>query len=117
MIDVVSTVALSSQPPWSRGVSDQASPTTLDLLGRILREIQAEQRRHRVELSDVRTLVLAQVEQGRRMDRHITELRDDMKVMLKAEIMGSMGNYRTLVDHRVDELAGRIEDLEATRKP
>ena len=60
---------------------------------------------------DQLTLLLAPIEQGRRADRHVTELRDELELMLKAELMGRMGQCETGVGHRLDSLDG-MGDLE-----
>ena len=60
-------------------MSDQPENITL----RLLRDI-------RREMTDQRTLLLALVEQGQRLERRITETRDDIELMLKAELMGRM---------------------------
>jgi hypothetical protein len=38
-------------------------------------------------MADQRDLLLALVEQGQRLERRITETRDDIELMLKAELM------------------------------
>ncbi|MBV9748825.1 MAG: hypothetical protein JO157_08415 [Acetobacteraceae bacterium] len=65
------------------------SSVTLDPLFRLLQDIQTEQRQQRAELRDQRSLLLAEVEQGRRLerrlgdvDRRLSELRDDLELML-----------------------------------
>ena len=99
---------------------------TTDALFRVLQEIQAEQRSHRTELRDVRSLLLSQVEQGRRLDRRIVEVErrlgtiearisevsDDLELMLKSELMGRLGHLEVTMGHRFDDLAERISDLE-----
>ena len=80
----------------------------------MLQEIQAEQRSHRTELRDVRSLLLSQVEQGRRLDRRIVEVErrlgtiearisevsDDLELMLKSELMGRLGHLEVTMGHR-----------------
>jgi hypothetical protein len=46
-------------------------------------------------MADQRDLLLALVEQGQRLERRITETRDDIELMLKAELMGRMGNFES----------------------
>jgi len=60
---------------------------SLDLIGRILREMRAEQRVMRTEQREMRTVLLGLVEQGR-------HLRDDLELILKAG-MGPFRNLRT----------------------
>ena len=100
-------------------LSDQGGGSvTLERLFRLLQDIQAEQREQRTELRDVRSVLLAQVEQGRRLerrlgdvDRRVSELRDDLKLMLKAELMGRLGYLETQIGHRFDELGNRLTEL------
>ena len=80
-------------------MSDQPENITL----RLLRDI-------RREMTDQRTLLLALVEQGQRLERRITETRDDIELMLKAELMGRMGNFEVRFD-------ARLEALEAATTP
>jgi hypothetical protein len=80
----------------------------LDLIGKIMLEMQGELRSLRAEQRDLRTLVLAQVEQGRRVERRVGELRDDLELMIKAELMGRLGHFETQMEHRLDALAERI---------
>ena len=102
------------------------SSITLELRFRVLREIQAEQREQRIEQRDMRSLLLAQVDQGRRTDRRLaemerrlaemkrrlSELRDDLELMLKAELMGRLGHLETQTGHRFDELSDRMSEME-----
>ncbi len=46
------------------------------------------------------------------MDRRLSELRDDLELMLKAELTGHLGYLATQIGRRFDELAGRITELE-----
>jgi hypothetical protein len=45
------------------------------------------------------------------------EMRDDLELMLKAELMGRMGNFEVPVDHRLDELSDRVAALEIHGAP
>ena len=54
-------------------------PVTLEFIGRQLIEAQAERRAIFKELADLRSLVLLQVDQGRRTDRHVVELKDELE--------------------------------------
>jgi hypothetical protein len=101
-------------------VSDQGgsgSSVTLDRLFRLLQDIQAEQREQRAELRDVRSLLLAQVEHGRRAERRVAELRDDLELMFKAELMGRLGNFEVGIERRLEDLEERIGTLEAGQRP
>ncbi len=67
---------------------------------RLLRDI-------RREMTDQRALLLALVEQGQRLERRISETRDDIELMLKAELMGRLGNFETRFEQRLDDLERR----------
>ncbi len=110
-------------------MSDQGGEVTLEFLGRILREVQVEQREQRTELRDmrselrdvhseqrdIRSLLLAQVEHSRRAEQRIAELRDDLELMLKSELMGRLGHFETQIKRRLDELTERMGALETGR--
>ena len=71
---------------------------------RLLRDI-------RREMTDQRTLLLAIVDQGQRLerrmgelDRRMGEMKDDIELMLKAELMGRMGNFESRFEDRLDRL-------------
>ena len=73
---------------------------------RIAQDNPAEQREQRTELRDVRSLLLAQVDHRRRAERRTAELRYDLELMLKSELIGRSGNFET-----------RISALEAGQRP
>jgi hypothetical protein len=84
-------------------MSDQSENVVL----RLLRDI-------RREMTDQRALLLALVEQGQRLERRmgelerrISEIKDDIEIMLKAELMGRMGNFETRFEQRLDDLERR----------
>jgi len=74
-------------------MSDQ--PTSIVI--RLLQDV-------RREMADQRDLLLALVEQGQRLERRITETRDDIELMLKAELMGRMGNFEARFETRLEEI-------------
>ena len=94
-------------------MSDQPEPVSLELLGKLLLDMQREQRAQRAEMREQRTLLVGLVELGRRTDRHLTELRDDLELMLKAELMGRLGHFETRIEHHISALAERVDTLEA----
>ena len=84
-----------------------------------LRGMREQQRRDSRQLEQVSNLLLNLTEQVRRMDRRLTEMdrhlsdqKDDLELMLKAELMGQFGMHRAELGHRLDELADRITTLE-----
>ena len=87
-------------------------PVTLEFIGRQLIDAQAERRAIFKELADLRSLVLLQVDQGRRTDRHIVELKDELELIIKAEVFGRIGIFESGVEKRLGELAERVEELE-----
>jgi hypothetical protein len=78
----------------------------------------------RKELGEHRTLLLQSVEFGRKLERHfddrlvgidrrligiderISGLKDDLELMIKAELMGALGNFETKIEHLLDERLG-----------
>lgn len=98
-------------------MSEGGERVSLELVARLLRDMQAEQRAQRAELRDHRSLLLLQVEQGKRVERRLSELRDELELMLRAEIMGRLGHFEIQMDRRLEELEGRLAALEAERPP
>jgi hypothetical protein len=72
---------------------------TLELLQSLMLQSLNEQREIRREGGEQRSLLLALADQGQRLDRRMGdlerrmgEMRDDIELMLKAKLMGHMGN-------------------------
>jgi hypothetical protein len=75
----------------------------------------------RRENADMRGLLIGLVEQGQRFDRKLSEMRrelhemkDDIELMLKAEIAGRVGNFETRAEaifSRVDERLVALETI------
>ncbi len=93
-------------------MSDQPEAVTLDLLGRLVREIQAEQRTTREQRREEVAVLRALVDRMGRVDRHIAELRDDLELMIRSELMGQLGYLRTQTEQNLDALAERLKALE-----
>jgi uncharacterized coiled-coil protein SlyX len=80
----------------------------------------------RGELVEHRTLLIAVVEQGRRLERRMGELerrmgelerrmgeqKDDIELMLKAEIMGRLGHFETRIEAQIEALSARVANLD-----
>jgi chromosome segregation ATPase len=80
----------------------------------------------RSENADMRGLLLGLVDQGQRFDRRLSELdgrlselrrevhevKDDIGLMLKAEIAGRIGNFETRIEATVARLEERVAALE-----
>ena len=63
----------------------------------------------RAEVADMRTILLAGIDRSRRVERRIEEMRDDLEIMIKAELMGRPGNFEAHVDARLDAMREQIE--------
>ena len=63
----------------------------------------------RAEVADMRTVLLASIDRSRRVERRIEEMRDDLEIMIKAELMGRPGNFEAHVDARLDAMREQIE--------
>ena len=63
---------------------------TLDFLARLGQQTLLKARALRKEVADVRTLSLQTIEYARRIERRMTEQRDDLELMIKAELGGSL---------------------------
>jgi hypothetical protein len=75
---------------------------TLELLARLCQQTLQEARALRKEVADVRTLGLQTVEYARRIERRggeierrVGEQRDDLELMIKAELSGALANMQT----------------------
>jgi hypothetical protein len=66
----------------------------------------------RGELVEHRTLLIAVVEQGRRLERRMGEQKDDIELMLKAEIMGRLGHFETRIEAQIEALSARVANLD-----
>ena len=85
-----------------------------------LRAIRSEQQGHR-------TLLLSCVDYMRRVeqrvvdfeqrlvstDRKLNELRADLELMFKAELMGQLANFETRIEAQLDRISDRVSALEA----
>jgi predicted nucleic acid-binding Zn-ribbon protein len=90
---------------------------SLEMLQSLMRQMLDEQKAARKEAADVRGLVLALTDQVRRLDRRVGEVRDDIEVMLRAEIMGRLGNAERDAEARISELEARIAAIEERQRP
>jgi hypothetical protein len=90
---------------------------TLDLtfLGEQSKKTLTELQKLRRELADVRTLSLQTLEHGRRQERNLGEVKDDLELMLKAELMGRLSNFETrieqLIDEKLDAMRGELPTM------
>lgn len=93
-------------------MSDPGSTVTLDMIGRLLREVQTDVRQNRRDVEIMLPVITSLVEQGRRTERNISELKDDLELMLRAELMGSVGHFRNQLERQLEELSDRVTALE-----
>ena len=73
---------------------------------RLLREIRADQHAMRAELREHSRLLVALSENGRRIERRLEELRDDLELMLKAELMGRLAHFETRIEQMIEQRLG-----------
>jgi hypothetical protein len=78
----------------------------------ILRELRAEAQQHR-------TMLLQLLDATRRHDRRfsevelrISDIRAELELMLKAELLGRLTHFETQIDERLAQLADRISAVE-----
>jgi len=92
-------------------VSD-ARAVTLDTISRLLRELQIDMRENRRDVEMMLPVITSLVEQGRRVERQMAELKDDLELMIRAELLGSVGHFRNQLEQQLEELGDRVSRLE-----
>jgi len=85
-------------------MSGEAPNLVLEQL-RLIREVMALSRR---DESDMRSVVLSVTERLRRLERRLDEVRDDLELTIKAEIMGRLGHLRTETEKQIGALRDQI---------
>lgn len=92
---------------------------SLDFLAKQAKIQMDELRLLRKEVMDMMRLLNATYELTRRVERRETELRDDIELMVKMELGGSLANIQTSIENSlsrieasVGDLAQRVETLE-----
>ena len=93
---------------------------TLEMLQGLVQRSLDEQGAIRKENNEVRSLLLALVDQTRRIERRLADVErrlgevvSDVELMVKSELMGRMGIFEQQSESRYDELAQRVAALEA----
>lgn len=78
----------------------------------------------RRELADIRTVTLAVADGQRRLDRRIDglerrfeEMKDEIELMVKAELMGRLGNFEMQMEARLDRMAERLDAFDGPPAP
>lgn len=84
----------------------------LTFLARQNEKLLAEVGALRREVNDIRTLTIGSVEYGRRLDRKINEVKDDMELMLKSELSGRFAHFETRLSSSLDRIVERLDDFE-----
>ena len=66
------------------------------LMLKILQELQKDSRDHR-------TLLLQLAEQNRRLERPLNELKDDLELMVKSELLGALTHFQNKIEIYVEQ--------------
>lgn len=74
------------------------------LLLNLLKELRAEQRDHRTPL-------LQGIDYSRRIERRVAEMRDDLELTVKSELMGRLGHFETQVEMALGKVADRMDAM------
>ena len=83
----------------------------LEFLARQAKQNMDEMRRVRKEMAEMLLLVTANYDLTRRMERRKAELRDDIEVMIKMELGGSLGNIQTSIESSLSRIEESIGDV------
>lgn len=94
-------------------MSDPGGTITLELIGRMMTEMRAEVR----ELRDMRPVLLGLVDQVRRIERNQSELKQDIELMIRAELMGQTTRLERVLEGRLDRIEARVDTLEGKPSP
>ena len=101
------------------GVCMAEETITLEFLARLCEQMLQEMRALRKEVAEIRTLTLQTIEYSRRIERRMTEQRDDLELMIKAELGGALAHMQTQMENHLqlemDKLDARIRALELAR--
>ncbi len=93
---------------------------TLEMLQGLVQRNLDEQGVIRKENNEMRSLLLALVDQTRRVERRLADVErrlgevvSDVELMVRSELMGRMGIFEQQSQNRYDDLAERVAALEA----
>ncbi len=90
-----------------------AETAELGLLTKLAETTLSELRLLRPEVADVRTLALQNTDYSRRMERRTNELKDDLELMIKSELMGQLAHLETRMEASIEGLSNRVGAIEA----
>ena len=85
----------------------------ITLLARLAEQTLSELRLLRKDVADVRTLALQNTDFARRVDRRVGELKDDLELMIKSELMGQLAHVESRLETSLDTLSERVAAIEA----
>jgi hypothetical protein len=85
---------------------------TLEFLSRLCQQLVQETGALRGEVREVRTLSLQTVDYARRIERRVSEQRDDLELMIKAELSGGLAHMQTQLEHHLRPIHDRLLDLD-----
>jgi hypothetical protein len=77
---------------------------TLEFLARLCQQTLQETRALRGEVADLRRLALQTIDYVRRLDRRMGEQRDDLELMIKAELSGGMAYMQTQLENNLQPI-------------
>ena len=88
--------------------------TNIDLrfLAEQVQTLIGESRRVGKEVADLRTLTLQQVDYTRRVERRVSEMRDDLEIMIKMEFGGAFAHFQTVVENSLARIEGNVGQLD-----
>ncbi len=70
-----------------------------------------ELRQVRKDMADMMRLLNATYDLTRRVERRETELRDDIELMIKMEIGGSLANMQSRIDESLSRIEASVHDV------
>ncbi|HEV7251255.1 MAG TPA: hypothetical protein VGN93_30135 [Shinella sp.] len=84
---------------------------SLDYLARQAKSNMDEMRLVRKDLAEMMRLLTASYELTRRSERRQVELRDDLELMIKMELGGSMANIQTSIENSLARVVATVGDV------
>ncbi|MFN4207884.1 MAG: hypothetical protein ACK4HG_15925 [Agrobacterium albertimagni] len=84
---------------------------SLDFLATQSRLQIEELRQVRKDMADMMRLLNATYDLTRRVERRETELRDDVELMIKMEIGGSLANMQSRLDESLSRIEASVHDV------